>query len=649
LAILIATLTFLINNMAFTKEDLNKALVKSQNDPIFKFELQKRINSGVYNSILESQGIDTSQFHPKKEKGAIRKFGEALIQSETRFGKSIAGAVGSGVPLPFTDKKLFGGINKQFKQAQSKQEQTITGLLKAIRDKKAKGEDTTKLKTILDSMNFNVTNSLQQEFEELTPRQVVGQAVGVGVDILGAGAVATKGTGLVTKPTSFLKGAGQGAFEGLKTGATFGGGQGFARGLQDDKEGIDLAVDTAVGGVVGGVFGSVLGGITGGVSGGLRGKALRKAQLTKELAENPELVAKFDLGPKGTPIKDKAAIEAVKQGIPENHVAVVKNAAEVDKSKFRTMFGLAEKSRKDARFIERPSDVVGETIIERTSHLARQKKITGVGVDDAAKALKGQRVDPTDAVQAYIDDLSEMGVTFRKGKPVFDGSDIEGITPAERLISKITKRADSVTDDGLQLHQLKKFIDEQVTFAKQGEGLSGQTERVVKGFRHAIDEALDGAIPAYDEANIAYSAVRNLTDDTQTILGKNFNPTTGKIKAGSVARRILGNSASRGDILDYLNALEKYFKATGGTGSDDIISQVVFADILEDTFGTQATTGLQGQVQRGIDKLGGVAQDLGQGQTTTGLVRLGIEASKKIQGITDEAKIQALKTLIGSI
>lgn len=624
------------------KEKLQKAILYAKENPNspFSLELAKRMKQGEFNDILKKEGIDTSNLQLPQKEGFFKKIGKALIKSETEFGQSIAGAL---------DVFTGAGGSRQFAETQSINAQTIDEIIRAIKRKREKGEDTTKLKKLLKDLSneIGISNELLERQAELSTKQVLGQTVGVAADIIGAGTIGRKAIALAKQPTSFLKGAFQGSKTGVLTGGGFGATQGLARGLQEDKESTALATDVISGGLIGGISGGVLGGLTGGVSGFLRGKAIRKAQILQELTDNPELVAKYSLDDTGKLVTDKKAAEALRQGLPEKQVAVIKNAAPTDKSKFKEMFSLAERASKDAREISRPSDIVGRTIVDRTKHLLGKVGEFGQKVEEAAKLLQSKKVDPTDAVETFLQDLDEIGVKFRKGQPIFDGSDIEGIAPAENLIKKLIIRMKKVGDDALEIHRLKKFIDEQVTFGKAGEGLTGQTEFIVKTLRRNLDSILDNSFDSYRIANTNYSKAIEILNDTKSVLGRNFNVQEGTVRAGSVARRILGNSAGRGDILEYLKSLQEFFKETGGKGDDDIISQIVFADVLEDIFGTQATTGLQGQVQRGIEQAGGVIQDIGQGQIITGLTRAGVRTFQALRGISNEAKIEALRKLIG--
>jgi hypothetical protein len=660
-----------------TAEQLRQALTKAQNNPNSSFatELRKRIEAGNFDSQLSELGVQTPALRPTLGNEFLEQDtslkGSNLLQKVRNFattvigGREVARGIGLGLAAPETQRRLS--------EAEQRLMDTDLNLIKRIQEKVGRGEDTSRLENareqLLSDMKFS--RDIQEDFIASLPSntQVIGSAVRL-AGTLSAGSLA----GGVTTGTSFqlaekgaksvgglaqltgadtaatiLGGIGRGAIAGAGTGAITGGIQGAGLAAEADAPGEEIISRGVQGTIGGGIAGGVIGGLVGGVSGGLKGAALRKAQTLKELETNPDLVAKYNLNNKGALVEDRNAQELIRQGMDEKHVAVLKNASAADKQKLKEMVAFADKATKDARAIDRPSDVVGDTIVERTKHVATQLKTSGKALEGAAKSLRGQKVDPIPATQTFIDDLSEMGVTFKNGKPVFDGSNIEGITPAENLVKRVVDRANTVSDDAFEIHQLKKFIDEQVTFGKQGEGIAGQTERILKLFRRNLDQTLDTNFTQYRDANAAYSAARDLLDDTKQILGQSFDLNEGSIRAGAIARRVLGNSANRGDILEYLNALEKYFKSTGGKGGGDVITQTVFADILEDIYGTQATTGLQGQVQRGIEQAGGVVQDLGQGQLITGLTRGAVRLMQASQGITPQAKITALKALIGGV
>ena len=630
------------------REKLQKAMSYASQNPQSEFavELRSRINRGAYNSVLKAEGVDVSKFGSPKKEGFLKRAGKALIKSETEFGTSLAGAADI-----FSGGRLGGG--RGFEQAQTQEAQTTTQLLKVIREKRQRGEDTSRFEKLLPSFTQpSQTNELLERQASLSNRQVVGQGLGVATDIIGAGTIGKAGAATVLQPTSIIKGALKGAGVGAATGGGFGAAQGLARGLQDDRQGADLASEVISGGLIGGVAGGVLGGVTGGISGGLRGRALRKEQILKQLTDDPDTIARFQLDDTGKLVKNKEAQAVIKQGIPEKQVAVVTGAGKKDKTAFQEMFKIAQKGEKNALVQERAIDQVGHTLVDRTKNLQNTLRAAGESVDEAATSLTGKKVNILTPVESFTDDLQAAGVTLKKGDLDFVGSDYEGIAPVEKLLKDVFKRlerGDLDNFDATTAHKLKRFIDNKVSFGKQTEGITGSAEIMLKRLRRGVDGTLDDSFSNYATANDEYARAIQLWDFTRDIMGKNFDPSqqVSSQRAGSIMRRILGNSAKRGDIMAYMVELEKFTKATGKSVDDDLVRQVVFADMLEDVFGTNATTGFQGGITRGVEQAAGVAQDAAQGQPVSAAVKGGIKLFQASRGITDEAKVAALAKLIG--
>lgn len=192
----------------------------------------------------------------------------ALTRSERGFGQSIAGAIGGTFP------SLAGG--DAVAQSNALSEQVKQNAFKAIQEKRARGEDTTKLlnalKTLDSEVNFyDILNQSTGGSLDKTGRQVFGEGLGVATDIIGAGTL-PGGVGTAAKATSFGQGIRAGARAGATGGAIFGSAQGVARAAQDDKTAGQIVGEGIQGGVVGGVAGGVIGGAIGGASGAIAGR-----------------------------------------------------------------------------------------------------------------------------------------------------------------------------------------------------------------------------------------------------------------------------------------------------------------------------------------------------------------------------------------
>ncbi len=270
-------------------------------------------------------------------------------------------------------------------------------------------------------------------------------------------------------------------------------------------------------------------------------------------------------------------------------------------------------------------------------------------LDNIAKELAGKKADPSTAVQSFIDDLDSLGIKFEKGKAVYQGSQIEGLTEPQAVIDRIVKRMSEVSDDAYELHNLKKFIDEQVTYGKTAGGLTGKTVNALKGLRHNLDSVLDKSFPEYNAVNTTYSTTRNAIDDFMTAAGTRFNPSdaNANTRIGTLARRILSNAQSRAEVLNALQKLQDVAEANGGKFSDDIISQTVFVNDLERLYGTQAPTSLAGEVSKGVQKATGL---MGKMKSSEGLgslaLQLGAEGIEKARNITPEGLTSSIRALL---
>jgi len=111
-------------------------------------------------------------------KNTLKEAGGILANSEVGLGRSIA--------------KIIGAGDATLQNAQKQASDTQVRLLKAIRDKEARGEDATNLKQeynrwLQSPENKEVTKLLGEQFNLPTTGQVAGQIGGTALDVLTAG------------------------------------------------------------------------------------------------------------------------------------------------------------------------------------------------------------------------------------------------------------------------------------------------------------------------------------------------------------------------------------------------------------------------------------------------------------------------------
>ena len=389
----------------------------------------------------------------------------------------------------------------------------------------------------------------------------------------------------------------------------------------------------------------------------------------KELIESGQLgdarTAKFNLNDAGKIEVDPFAKESIKQGFDKGVVADIKGASAATRQKMRDMVNIVERGLNNSRFsaLNRASDVVGDSLTSRFSVVHQANRRAGKKLDFEAGKLKGKPIDATGPVDNFLDDLESIGVQFDPSTRTinFKGSDIEGLAGPEAAVKNIVNRMlNTRTPDAYDVHRLKKFIDENVTFGKSASGLGGKTESILKSLRHDLDGLLDTNFPDYNKVNLDYAETRGVIDAFQDAAGKKINltgPNADKA-IGTLSRRLLSNAQSRANLLNSINDLDALAKKLSGKGplpvrvedvldlpggkfKDDIISQVLFVDELDSVFRPAARTSLQGDVQKAVGTAGRAARS----PTEAVIDTLG-STLEKTRGINEEGALKAVKDLL---
>lgn len=447
---------------------------------------------------------------------------------------------------------------------------------------------------------------------------------------------------------------------GIKEGAKYGAIGGFGAGVAEDPTSIGtIAGNTALGGVLGGAIGGTIPAVSKafGKTAPQMAQKAEEAAMVAEKAPDARVATKM-ADDAGKVVNDPVAREAVKQGLPEAKVAVIKNASPEDAAKMKKMLEIRKKGLTNERFgaTNRATDVSGETGMTLARHLEKTNREAAEKLNSVAKALAGRKADPSKALTSFGEAMDGHGITIKKGGALnFKGSDFEGVPSTQKLITNIWDRTMRAvkTGDAYQLHRLKTFIDENVTYGKQVEGLSGKAERLVKGLRRGIDEALDAKFPTYNKVNTQFAETINEMNNLADYLGVDFK--LGKefadMRVGTKLRQLMGNSQKRAAMLQTLETAQAVAKKYGYKGTDDIVTQSLFADILDDFFGPEAKTSLQGDVFGAMNAVGEMASagaDIAKGGTgfISGPLKVGKFVLDRTRGISQENKMAALEALL---
>lgn len=361
---------------------------------------------------------------------------------------------------------------------------------------------------------------------------------------------------------------------------------------------------------------------------------------------------------------DVTAVETIRQGFDEGVIAAIKGSSRADKIALRKMTNIMERGKKNARFAatNRPSDVVGDTLLSRVDAIRSANRTAGQNIDKVAQTLKGQPIDLLNSVNTFAQDLNDLGVRLvdnGKGgiKPDFE---LSQLSPGDRGPIKEVIRQMNIAGrgqiDGLAAHKMKRIIDNNVTFGKVKTGISGDGERVLKSFRASIDDALDTTFPKYNQENVTYSETIGALNSLQDSVGRklDFSGDKADKALGTSLRGILSNNKSRINLLDSVEEIEAVARKHGAGGKlliegsggskSDLLTQILFVDELDRKFGPVARTSFQGQIDQAVRRgAGAVATE--QGAVSAG-IDVAAKLAEKARGINDEAAFKSIKKLL---
>lgn len=337
---------------------------------------------------------------------------------------------------------------------------------------------------------------------------------------------------------------------------------------------------------------------------------------------------------------------AQKQGFKEADINFLSTVDATDKPVMKEMFDTAVKAQSNPRQVKRAADILGENVVDQVRQVQKLNSEAGKAVDVAAKKLKGVAVDATPLKDSVISTLDEAGVTIKGNSLDFSGSVFKN-TPA--LQKELQRVFQSIPDgsDAYQLHIFKKSIDELVNYGAAGEGLSGQISRIIKSFRASADDVLDAKFADYNTANTSFKQTKEFIDEAVSIVGKKVDLSTneGAQAFGQAMRSAFSNSKSRATTLTFIENIQKVGKELKLVGSDkNVLDQAIFVTLLENTFGSEATTGLASEVAKGIKTAKTVTKVLRN--PITGSMDAIADVADKLQGISPEAKKKVLEEFI---
>jgi hypothetical protein len=378
--------------------------------------------------------------------------------------------------------------------------------------------------------------------------------------------------------------------------------------------------------------------------------------IKSQLAQTPDSVDLVNVRLSGTQVvPDNEAASAIKQGWKDGTVASIKAATDKDRSamtKMLNVFKMGEKSDK-FRAMNRPADILGDTVQSRVDFLANANQQAGKAIDRIANTrLRGQAVEYDPAINSFLDELGALGVKVELdqngvAKAVLQGSDIQGDKAAQRILNTVLERLSTAkAPDAYGVHTAKRFIDTQVNYGKKNlaNPLTSQAERALKNLRRNLNQSLGEKFPVYKAANEKYADTITALDDLQRAAGTqiDFDSPNANKALGTAMRKLTSNYGTRANLIDSLDQANQVASKYGMKLDDDIVNQLIFVNELDRMFGAVADTSLKGQMSQALE----TGVDIARGGAARRAVELLAEKAEGLRGINKENAIKAMEEIL---
>ena len=134
--------------------------------------------------------------------------------------------------------------------------------------------------------------------------------------------------------------------------------------------------------------------------------------LKSQLTQTPDSVDLVNVRLSGSQVvPDNEAASALKQGWKEGAVASIKAATDKDRNAMTKMLNIFKNGERSEKYraMNRPADILGDTVQSRIDFLARNNKTSGMAIDRIARTrLSGKTVDYDPAINTFWANLEKL-------------------------------------------------------------------------------------------------------------------------------------------------------------------------------------------------------------------------------------------------
>lgn len=365
----------------------------------------------------------------------------------------------------------------------------------------------------------------------------------------------------------------------------------------------------------------------------------------------PADAIQYSVTAEGKKVVDKKASEALKAGIADQDIAFIKNASTEDKKIFDKAMKVAEQASKDKTYSRQPIEQAGKVLIEQADTVEGARQKVGQELGTLRAKLGDTPVAVTDTADIFYKDLDDAGIKVTNDGLDFSKSKYANVPKVQKIIESVHKRIAGLGDESnvKTVDMIRQQLGTEVDLETLEGNLDKSAKRILQKVYGGLGDNIAYIDTDYAELSNEYSKLTSAMDYFQRALGKDFEATNinSSLRAGEVGRRILGNGSSR--PLAIVENIQDLARQYGYNKNIDARSQFLFANFLEDLFGTTQSQSLQQQITKGVnnaEEATGALTDVATGNASGLLSKAVRKGINLVRNITPERQIEAVRALI---
>ena len=365
----------------------------------------------------------------------------------------------------------------------------------------------------------------------------------------------------------------------------------------------------------------------------------------------PADAIKYTVNAEGKKVVDEKATEAIKSGISDQDVAFIKNASPEDKKVFDKAMKIAEQASKDKAYSRQPVEQAGKVLIDQANTVEGARQKVGYELGALRAKLGDSPVTITDTADMFYKDLDDAGIRVTNEGLDFSKSKYANVPKIQKIIESVHDRISGLGEesDVKTVDMIRQQLGTEVDLGTLEGNLDKSAKRILQKVYGGLGDNIAYINTDYAELSNQYSKLTSAMDYFQRVLGKDFEATNinSSLRAGEVGRRILGNAASR--PLTIVENIQDLARQYGYNKNIDARNQFLFANFLEDLFGTTQSQSLQSQITKGVnnaEEATGALTDVATGNASGLLSKAVRKGINLVRNITPERQIEAVRALI---